>query len=328
MNVLAGVDEAGLGPLLGPLTIGWSALRVPELGADLWELLDVGVTRDPKADATHVVVDDSKRVFTRNARGRKRLETTALAFLAQLDADCVPPSACAWLFREPLAPPRELLERHPWYAALPERLPVHQEAGALELRADRLRRTLEAAGVELAGAGVRLVPAGELNDSFDETRSKSATLYDKTADVLRHLWTQYAEEGVRVVCDQHGARRNYGRALADTFPEAEVRLVKEEGEWKRYELRGRRRPGGSEPLMLVDVTPKADLKSFPTALASCLAKYARETCMAGFNSWFGERQPGLAPTAGYTADGRRWVKDAMPAIRREGVPERLLVRQR
>ena len=28
-SVIAGIDEAGLGPLVGPLTIGYAALRLP-----------------------------------------------------------------------------------------------------------------------------------------------------------------------------------------------------------------------------------------------------------------------------------------------------------
>ena len=35
----AGIDEAGLGPMLGPLCLGYSVFRAPKAGADLWKAL-------------------------------------------------------------------------------------------------------------------------------------------------------------------------------------------------------------------------------------------------------------------------------------------------
>ena len=64
------------------------------------------------------------------------------------------------------------------------------------------------------------------------------------------------------------------------------------------------------------------------ALASCLAKYTRETCMAAFNAYWCERQPGLKPTAGYTTDGRRWVAEAEATLARADLPDDVLVRRR
>ena len=140
-RVFAGIDEAGLGPLLGPLTIGWSAFRVPRGRVDLWDRLEQIVSGDPRKDRDRLIVADSKKVYSRNPRGRRRLEATALAFLAQLEgAD----------FRSgqsllQLAPPgqslgAEVYAAHPWYEALPETLPRYVPADRLELRAQQLRR--------------------------------------------------------------------------------------------------------------------------------------------------------------------------------------------
>ena len=68
--------------------------------------------------------------------------------------------------------------------------------------------------------------------------------------------------------------------------------------------------------------------SFATALASCLAKYARELVMEGFNAYFEELQPGLKPTAGYRNDGWRWLSDAEHAVGRSGLDRDTLVRKR
>lgn len=328
MKVLAGVDEAGLGPLLGPLVLGWSAFRLPEPDADLWTLLDPVVARDVKRDADSVIVDDSKRVFRRNPRGRKRLETTALSFLALLCEGRKPPGSARDLIQGSLAPDPELLARHPWYTCLPASLPQHQDAGALELRAERVHRALRRVNAVLLDAGARVVPAGELNASYAVTGSKARTLFDLTAEVLRRLWECHAAEGLRVVADQHGARTSYGKALARVFPDAEVRLARKDDTWREYELLGLAHTPSNGRRMRLVFAQRADGLSFPTALGSCLAKYARETCMAAFNTWFEARQPDLRPTAGYTTDGRRWMTDARPALDGADLPPGVLVRER
>ena len=78
----------------------------------------------------------------------------------------------------------------------------------------------------------------------------------------------------------------------------------------------------------VAFAPKADQRSFPTALASCLAKYARELCMGAFNEFWSQRAPALRPTAGYTTDARRWLQDAGSLLADSGVARELMIRQR
>ena len=69
-------------------------------------------------------------------------------------------------------------------------------------------------------------------------------------------------------------------------------------------------------------------RAFPTALASCLAKYLRELMLQLLNRWFCERLPGLRPTAGYYTDGRRFLREIAPVLDAEGFPRTLLVRAR
>ena len=80
--------------------------------------------------------------------------------------------------------------------------------------------------------------------------------------------------------------------------------------------------------MTVEFRAKGEEHSFAVALGSCLAKYARETVMDGFNRYFQSLQPDLTPTAGYTTDGRRWLQDAKPAPADGHLAPDVLVRTR
>ena len=318
----AGIDEAGLGPILGPLAIGYSVLRLDDDG-DPWKLLSRRVARDPRNSRGRLVVADSKRVFDRSPSGRKRLEATVLVFLAQLRADGRPPLTSSEVLFAKLRPDADVLRRHPWYDRLP-RPPFENEPETLELRAELLRREMQRRGCALVDASVRLVPAGELNASYHETENKSRTVWRKTREVLRHVWTTHAENDLRVTVDRQGGRARYGPLLARGFPEAEVVLLSEERGLSTYRIEERAGPRS----MYVEFREKGEDHSFSTALASCLAKYSRETVMAAFNSYFSALQPDLRPTAGYTTDGRRWLEDARPALRAAELAEGVLIRER
>jgi len=328
-RVVAGIDEAGLGPLLGPLAIGWSVLRLPEGGADPWRLLRGAVHKNPTRTAK-LVVADSKRVFSRNPKGLRRLEATVLTFLAQLDPEGRPPhDPRAFLF-ERLGPEARLLNESPWYEHLPT-LPRELEADSVELSAAILRRRMQARGLALLDAGVRTVPARELNASYRRTNNKGATTWGYCRDVLRRLWLEHGEEGPDVTVDLLGGRIHYRELLAAAFPEAEVATLFEGPEHSAYlcdEREATARDRWLPRRMRIDFRAKGEDASFAVALGSCLAKYARELVMSGFNRYFQELQPGLDPTAGYTTDGRRWLEEARPAIRAARVPEEALVRER
>jgi hypothetical protein len=322
-RVLAGVDEAGLGPVLGPLSIGFAALALPAPEVDPWEALKPVVSRRPSSDRRRLVVADSKLVFARTPRGARRLELTALAFLSlSRPARAAPGDGRALLAHGPLGLDATRLERTPWRDHLPARLPLAVDAGLLEIRVERLARTLAAARLELVAAGTRIVPAAELNASLRATDNKSLTHWDACAPVLAHLWSEHAADGLVAVVDRHGGRMRYGRLLSAALAGSTVEVVREEEPYSEYRVLA---PGRR---MRVVFSEQGERFAFPTALASCLAKYAREVCMHAFNACFGELQPGLRPTAGYYLDGQRWIGEAGPAIARSGVAREDIVRER
>ena len=139
----------------------------------------------------------------------------------------------------------------------------------------------------------------------------------------------------------------YAHLLAETFTLCSIHVVRETPPLSEYVVveqvaqhdclhdhdpahgnsgaRARGRTGGRMRIIFAE---RAETSSFAVALASCLAKHARETCMNAFNAYFESLQPGLKPTAGYVTDGRRWLLDAGPAIARSGIRRADLVRER
>ena len=326
MRLFGGVDEAGLGPLLGPLTLGFSVFRAPAGATNLWRTLAGVTTKDPSSPALFAVAD-SKKVFQRTPRSAARLEATALGFTALLhERRKLPGCANDYVWGTPaeLAPTPQIVSEHPWYSGMDVRLPRFQDAGRLEISVERLARALRGAKVTLVDAGVRAMPERELNRSFERTGNKAVTHWECSAGVFRWLWQRHAAEGLHLVVDRHGGRFHYGALLAQTFPEAQVELVRERPSLAEYRLAERAGPRQMQILF----AERAESRSFATALASCMAKYARETCMQSFNAYFCGLAPGLEPTAGYNEDGRRWVADATPHLERAGVDVSHLVRRR
>ncbi len=328
-QVVCGLDEAGLGPLLGPLTIGYSAFEVPRDEPDLWKLLRKVCVRK-LGKRTRIVVADSKQVFSRNPNGWKRLERTALSFASLLEPDGRPPRDPRTFLFGPLAPERSLVARHPWYDELPE-LPVSLEAGTVELAAAGLQRELQAQGAKLLTCGVRLVPSGELNDSLETTQNKGETVWQQVSSVLQLFWEDYGAKDPEITVDVLGGRMRYGGLLERAFPGTRVETVREEPEHSAYVLCERDNDEGTRWLprrMRIAFRVRGEECSFAVALGSCLAKYAREVSMEAFNAHFARFGKDIRPTAGYRADAKRWLADAHDAIGASGIDRQLLIRRR
>jgi ribonuclease HII len=323
VGYLIGTDEAGYGPNLGPLVISATIWRVPPgvRAADLYEHLAAVVSPTPLKAAERAngrsVMADSK-VLYRPGEGLGQLERGVWAAMGLLDQ--WPESwADVWQALAPdSAGPMLSL---PWYAEYDSRVPV--DVGRHELRAlsDALGRGLEDADVWLADMVSRAVFPAEFNELVERHDSKGAALSHLTLDLVARVMEPLDEGPISVVCDKHGGRDRYAPLLSEHFPERVIEIHSEGRQQSVYRF------GPQERRVDVRFCTRAE-SYLPVALASMASKYLRELAMQAFNEYWCDRVAGLAPTAGYPQDAKRF-REAIAPLRRElGIDDRFVWRNK
>ncbi|MFN7021047.1 MAG: hypothetical protein ACK4WH_06935 [Phycisphaerales bacterium] len=321
--IYCGIDEAGYGPLLGPLCVGMSAFSVEgwregDPAPDLWKLLSSAVCREASDKRRRIAVDDSKKLKLANSSVRRHplhhLERGVLAFLAaRRDSPC-PSFTSDHELLAALGVRLGTAGRLPgWYDGLPAPIPIGSSQAEIAIAANTLRLALDSAGIAVLSLAAEAVGESSFNELVEAAGTKAAVTESVLVRFLADVWTRFAavpgagppgRDGVRVVCDRQGGRTQYGGLLARAFPEAAVSVVVESPAHSKYQLRA---PGRA---MSVSFRVEAESAHLPVALASMLAKLTRELMMARFNRYWCNRIPELKPTAGYALDARRWLRDA------------------
>ncbi len=318
--IYAGIDEAGYGPMLGPLCVGLAVFRVEshEPGAnapDLWDVLKAGVCRslrELRSDTRHrVAIADSKALKLPNQSKTRHpllhLERAALSLLASADVDCPDDDH---LF----AALGSVLPSEPWYGADPTPLPLATTADDLKIAANVLRSCVQGAGVELLELRCTVVGERDFNATLDDAGSKAEVVARAVAEhiaLIRKQWGGNGQE-VRIACDRLGGRATYTDLLIRALPGVPVAPIAESPELSAYHLGPA--PSPARALFMTE----SEQHHLPVAVASIVAKLVRELAMRRLNAHFAsrlaDRIPQLKPTAGYVQDARRWLEDVGPHI--------------
>lgn len=324
--ILAGIDEAGYGPILGPLCVACCALRLPEFAADpeapppdLWKPLRRCAARKRDRKGRKLHINDSKQVYS-PALGLAELERSVLAWTIASGASC---GDLESLLRAVAPCVLEDLPAVEWYE-LPrdESHPLECEPAPVAIAANALRHECRRHNIQPLLPRARLLLEERFNQMTTATRNKSSVLFSITAEHIDRLLREHAGEGLVIVCDRHGGRSHYASLLRLMFEEWNLTVLAETETRADYILR---RGGGWARLRFAE---KADCACLATAMASMTAKYLRERLMRRFNAFWRRHAPELKPTAGYWPDGVRFLDDISPLRRRLRISDQRLVRQR
>jgi len=315
LNCLAGVDEAGLGPILGPLVVAGVTMRGPE-GIDPWQGL-AGVISRGRPAIGQIQVADSKKV-KQGPHGMARLERTVLSFWTAWHGSL---PTCTEELLEACGVDLGRLRRCPWYADLSHRLPLHSSREDIELAAHLLRRTLAEVEIEILHMALRPVEVEEFNLLIERTDNKSVAHFHAYAEVISALLANMPD-GSHLVADRCGGRSHYAQILRERCPDMTVQVIHERVDSSAYRLLKDGRA------LRLTFASRGEERAFPTALASCCAKYLRELLIYALNTWFCRQVPGLRRTAGYYVDGKRFLADIANFASDRDLPMRRLIRIR
>ena len=295
MPWVVGIDEAGYGPILGPLVQAAIAVKLPDADAAGWETLRPWVRRHAEKDKTRLLVDDSKLVNS-GPHGLKKLEAGLAALLGLRDT-----TFGGWLDAHAVAHVVTEMRGEAWFDPA-EALPLHPAP-------PDLRPALAEVGVEVFALAVKLVPAPSFNRTVAVSGTKSTVLNIGVTGLLGAIGERLpGTDPVEVVCDKLGGRNAYGPLLQGAFPSGRVVAEHESADEGRYRIEGLSRD------VRVAFRPRADGESIAVALASMTAKYLREVSMRQFNRHWQTHLPALKPTAGYPVDGARFYAEIAPLL--------------
>ena len=163
-----------------------------------------------------------------------------------------------------------------------------------------------------------IVPAPRFNGILGHAVSKGTVLALGLTELLAATADDLPRDDINplvFLCDKQGGRNFYAAMIQQAFPDGWVVIEKESADESRYRVEQLDRP------ISVTFRPRADGDSVSVALASMLCKYLREVCMRQFNRFWATHVPGIAPTAGYPVDAKRFYAEIRPAMAKLGLTD-------
>lgn len=322
MTVIAGIDEAGLGPNLGPLVVSGVALKMADndcTESRPWEIFSEIISDSYSKKEKHISVCDSKLIYTKGKI--PAIEKTVFPFFRLRNPD-ITSSIGKAEFLKALSLPEcnEYLANilsQPWYKADSQfELQNSQEDYAT------LSESFRDKNSSLDYLYSTVVSAGKFNSIIDSGLNKSELVMSQTGCHIENIAENFPQDNIAITVDKQGGRNFYLPFLTGLFPGAWIDIIEEGANSSIYKIKR------DESFITITFKPKADSSAFCVALASIFSKYIRERFMEELNSFFAEKIPGLKPTAGYPGDAPRFIEDISGVISDLKINRDALIRKR
>jgi len=300
MAVLVGIDEAGFGPILGPLVVSSTVFSIPRhhLDSDLWQLLKKSVGTSHKRLAGRLLVTDSKKAYSRK-KGIKQLQRTVLSALSCLgDKPAALPDLVSALCSDCIG----RLSSYPWYQTMAG-CELSADKADIEIASQVLANDLNSNDISLLGIKSRCLDVAHYNQMVSVVKNKATVLFTAASSLIKSAWDSFETDDLQVIIDRQGGRIHYRKILQRSFENMELKILKETPDASSYQLNA----GGRQ--MRLHFVVGADRRFFPVSLASMVSKYLRELLVYNINRYFAAHCAGLKPTAGYWKDGLRFIED-------------------
>jgi ribonuclease HII len=314
MTVVIGTDEAGYGPNLGPLVVAASVWRMGA-PADAAETVFATLAEIPGNAPPRPLWADSKTIY-RGGHGWAALERgvhAALLLPGGRSVDSWQALAAALGAIGPACP-----SGTEWSHLGAVALPRVAEPASCRAAAAAARTALDAAGVALVAVAAQAIYPAEFNRLLASGLNKSDILSQATLDLAATVLERVDADQTVVWCDRHGGRKSYAGLVGRHFQAPLVQPLEETATRSIYIVPAAR--------LRIEFSVGGEAR-LPVAIASMTAKYVRELVMQAFNTFWTQRVPGLAPTAGYPVDARRWRDQAAKAVAAAGIADDALWRR-
>lgn len=308
LTLVAGIDECGYGPLLGPLIISSSIFLVQENPeANMWTRLQKSIGKKKKGLGNRILVTDSKKAYKGEYLRRSKvkvnhLEQTARAFLNQLHLEKSGELYFASILPVISNDLTRQYTKYPWY------LPLYSDflPRINQTISDTLIANMLDEGIEFVDFRCLCIDVEEFNRIVDSSGNKATAVTTSVLKLIRQIIAIAifcCAKKIVIYCDRLGGRKFYAEMLNELPFFKIIEIVEESNKISKYKLSDGRRE------LDIQFEVKADDKRLPVALASMVGKYIREKVMQHMNDYFVKSQPGLKPTAGYWVDGWRFIVD-------------------
>lgn len=324
MAILVGIDEAGYGPILGPLVVSAAVFRLPEqiLTESLWETLRQSTAKTKQAAKGRIVINDSKKLH--HGIGKyKTLQRGVLACLAAT-TDCPHPKNLAQLLKLLDTDIDDQIQQYPWYSLTLDQATITADNDDIKTASAALKRDMNNQQVHLQSIWSIPLLVEQFNHRTQLADNKATVLFSLASQLIDRTYRQFQNQNIQIVIDKQSGRSHYRELLQRLFPDLQMKILKETDHTSSYCLHSQ-----NQTTMKIHFIAKGDHKQLPIALASMTSKYLRELFMELINAHFQKHCPNIKPTAGYYKDGKRFLNDIKTHnLQSHLAPTHLLIRQR